>query len=109
MERPVKVQVEKVGDSYNLSFVDELSGSATGVTIPENGYKALAEHFRSGEMEVSSDSIKQHLGNAWGLPDGIYRVAVDRAAKGSKDYTSRIWMREGISGEIMIVAEELLK
>lgn len=45
-------------------------------------------------------------GSAWDLPDGVYQVGVDKAAKGSKDYSTRIWMKRGISGEMIIVAEE---
>jgi len=45
-------------------------------------------------------------GSAWDLPDGVYQVGVDKAAKGSKDYSTRIWMKKGISGEMVIVAEE---
>lgn len=45
-------------------------------------------------------------GSAWDLPDGVYQVGVDKAAKGSKDYSTRIWMKKGISGEMIIVAEE---
>ncbi len=46
-------------------------------------------------------------GGAWDLPDGVYQVGVDRATKGSKDYSCRVWMKKGISGEMIIVAEEL--
>ena len=45
-------------------------------------------------------------GSAWDLPDGVYQVGVDKAAKGSKDHSTRIWMKKGISGEMIIVAEE---
>lgn len=49
--------------------MDEMTGSATGMDIPINGYKALAEHFRSGAMEVSSDEIatlhKQNVTNRY--------------------------------------------
>ncbi len=45
-------------------------------------------------------------GSAWDLPDGVYQVGVDKAAKGSKDYSTRIWMKRGINGEMIIVAEE---
>jgi len=44
--------------------------------------------------------------SAWDLPDGVYQVGIDKAAKGSKDYSTRIWMKKGISGEMIIVAEE---
>lgn len=45
-------------------------------------------------------------GSAWDLPDGVYQVGVDKATKGSKDYSTRIWMKRGIRGEMVIVAEE---
>ena len=45
-------------------------------------------------------------GSAWDLPDGVYQVGVDKAAKGSKDYSCRVWMKKGINGEMIIVAEE---
>ena len=67
MERLTKIRVIKLQDGYDLIFTDEMSGSSTGVTIPINGYKALAEHFKSGVMEISSDDIatlhKQSISN----------------------------------------------
>ena len=45
-------------------------------------------------------------GSAWDLPDGVYQVGVDKAAKGSKDHSCRVWMKKGINGEMIIVAEE---
>ena len=45
-------------------------------------------------------------GSAWGLPDGVYQVGFDKAAKGSKSHSCRVWMKKGISGEMIIVAEE---
>ena len=51
-------------------------------------------------------NIHDVSGSAWDLPDGVYQVGVDKAAKGSKDYSARIWMKKGISGEMIVVAEE---
>jgi len=47
--------------------------------------------------------------NAWDLPSGYYYVSIDRATKGSKDYSCRVWMERGISGAMIIVAVEHLK
>lgn len=57
MERPTKIHVVKKHDGYDITCVDEMSGSAIGIDLPINGYKALAEHFRTGVMEISSDDI----------------------------------------------------
>ncbi len=45
-------------------------------------------------------------GSAWGLPNGVYQVGVDKAAPNSKSHSCRVWMKKGISGEMIIVAEE---
>ena len=37
--------------------MDEYSGSCNFIDLPINGYKALAEHFRTGAMEISSDEL----------------------------------------------------
>lgn len=58
------------------------------------------------EPQQQALNIPVVSGSAWDLPDGVYQVGVDKAAKGSKDYSTRIWMKKGISGEMIIVAEE---
>ena len=45
-------------------------------------------------------------GSSWDLPDGVYQVGIDRAVKGSKDYSCRVWMKTTSTGEMVIVAEE---
>jgi len=58
MDRPTKITVTKINaDNYEIVCIDEMTGSATGMNIPLNGYKALAEHFRTGVMEISSDEL----------------------------------------------------
>ncbi len=51
-------------------------------------------------------NIPRVSGSAWELPDGVYQVGVDKAAPNSKDHSCRVWMKKGISGEMIIVAEE---
>ena len=34
-----------------------MTGSATGMDIPNEGYEALKHHFKTGAMEVSSDEV----------------------------------------------------
>ena len=51
-------------------------------------------------------SIQNVNGSAWELPTGVYQVGVDRAAPNDKDHSCRVWMKKGISGEMVIVAEE---
>lgn len=71
--------------------------------IDENGEILWSEE----PTEVKNNAVLPHVsGSAWDLPDGVYQVGVDKAAKGSKDYSTRIWMKKGISGEMIIVAEE---
>ena len=63
--RPTKIHIQKIRASYIIDCIDELTGSCTSIHIPENGYKALAEHFRTGKMEVSSDDVfKNSLNNS---------------------------------------------
>jgi len=57
MERPEKITVLKKNDGYEIFFMDEMSGSSLGISISENGYLVLAEHFRTGAMEISSDEL----------------------------------------------------
>ncbi len=68
MDRPTKITVIEKNDGYEIICMDEMSGSSIGVDLPINGYKALAEHFRTGAMEISSDELgncnKPHV-NGW--------------------------------------------
>lgn len=57
MDRPTKITVIEKNDGYEIICYDEMSGSSIGVYLPINGYKALAEHFRTGVMEISSDEL----------------------------------------------------
>jgi len=58
MNRPTKIIIEVVNkDDYKIICMDEMSGSATGMQIPKNGYEALREHFKTGVMEISSDEL----------------------------------------------------
>ncbi len=57
MDRPTKITVIEKNDGYEIICMDEMSGSSIGVDLPINGYKALAEHFRTGAMEISSDEL----------------------------------------------------
>ena len=58
MARPTKIQVVKKQDGYEITCVDEMTGSATGMDIPIEGYEALKHHFKTGVMEVSSDELE---------------------------------------------------
>ena len=67
MERPTKITVIKKNDGYEIICMDEMSGSSIGMDMPTNGYLALAEHFRTCAMEVSSDELSglhKHFVNA---------------------------------------------
>jgi hypothetical protein len=56
--RPTKITVKKVANGdYEITCIDEMTGSATGMQIPENGYEVLKHHFRTGVMEISSDEL----------------------------------------------------
>ena len=68
--------------------------------------KITKQAENSKQVETQVLDIPVVSDSAWNLPDGIYQVGVDKAAKGSKDYSTRIWMKKGISGEMIIVAEE---
>ena len=57
MERPTKIRVIKKNDGYEIICMDEMSGSSIGIDMPTNGYLALAKHFRTGAMEISSDEL----------------------------------------------------
>ncbi len=57
MDRPTKITVIEKNDGYEIICMDEMSGSSIGVDLPVNGYKALAEHFKTGAMEISSDEL----------------------------------------------------
>ena len=57
MARPIKIQVVKKQDGYEITCVDEMTGSAIGMNIPIEGYEALKQHFKTGAMEVSSDEL----------------------------------------------------
>lgn len=58
MARPTKITVKKVANGdYEITCIDEMTGSATGMQIPENGYEVLEHHFRTGVMEISSDEL----------------------------------------------------
>ena len=59
MDRPTRIIVIEKNDGYEIICYDEISGSSIGVDLPINGYKALAEHFRTGVMEISSDELQQ--------------------------------------------------
>ena len=76
MDRPTKIKVIKKNDGYEIICMDEISGSSIGVDLPINGYKALAEHFRTGAMEISSDELgncnKPHVNGSAFDGDEIY-------------------------------------
>lgn len=58
MDRPTKIIIEVVNkDDYEITCIDEMTGSGSGMQIPKNGYEALREHFKTGVMEISSDDI----------------------------------------------------
>ena len=65
--------------------------------------KFIRNLFKGRKQQCNIPDVS---GSDWDLPDGVYQVGVDKAAKGSKDYSTRIWMKKGISGEMIIVAEE---
>lgn len=78
MERPTKITVIKKNDGYEIICMDEMSGSSIGIDMPINGYLALAEHFRTGAMEISSDELSglhKHVVNGSILDDMGYEVA----------------------------------
>ena len=66
-------------------------------------WKFIKNLFKGRKQQCNLPVVS---GSAWDLPDGVYQVGVDRAAKGSKDYSCRVWMKKGISGKMIIVAEE---
>jgi len=75
MERPTKITVFKKNDGYEIICMDEMSGSSIGMDMPTNGYLTLAEHFRTGAMEISSDELSglhKHFVNAPLLSDLEY-------------------------------------
>jgi hypothetical protein len=69
----------------------------------EQMLKFIRNLFKGRKQQCNLSVVS---GDAWDLPDGVYQVGVDKAAKGSKDYSTRIWIKKGISGEMVIVAEE---
>ncbi len=81
------------------SFVSNMMGLYT-YYFKRQVAKAKSKHENSGL------NIPRVSGSAWELPDGVYQVGVDKAAPNSKDHSSRVWMKKGISGEMIIVAEE---
>lgn len=65
--------------------------------------KFIRKLLKSRKQQCNLPAVSS---SAWDLPSGIYQVGVDKAVKGSMDYSARVWMKKGISGEMIIVAEE---
>lgn len=65
------------------------------------GEEKLVEIKSNDKLPIPIDNC-----NTWDLPSGIYQVSVDKASSHSKDSSCRVWMKQGITGEMIIVAEE---
>ncbi|MBV2197048.1 MAG: hypothetical protein KUL78_11175 [Flavobacterium sp.] len=68
MGRPTKIEVNKLSaDNYEIICIDELTGSATSINMPKNGYDALAAYFGKEALGKSSDEnsdLHKHVVNA---------------------------------------------
>lgn len=96
MDRPTKITVIKKNDGYEIICIDEMSGSSIGIDLPINGYKALAKHFRTGVMEISSDELrncnKPHVSQQRELLYGFitWYNAKPKVQKGEHVYTTDV-------------------
>lgn len=97
MRRPTKIQVAKLNDKYSITCVDEITGSATGMYIPINGYEALKRHFETGAMEVSSDELSNCTIDSVSvsLLADFLKYAIDETMRISGDY-------DGIAGTLFV-------
>lgn len=57
MDRPTKILVVKSPNNVEIYCIDCESGSGNGFKISFGAYKALAKHFRTGELEIYSDEL----------------------------------------------------
>lgn len=83
--------------------------------------KKLNDAVKSGDITVDEmvAEFRRHLEatyktekpklDTWSLPDGVYKVGVDKAVKGTSDYSCRTWMKRGVCGELIVVAVEYNK